>query len=76
MLLKVVSDYDVSVLSMKVMGFQRNFCIGWVEIYTVLWLDFLDFFNFAKLLNGFRCRHFLTYSFVKLLMRRRGCKWL
>ena len=40
----VVGDYDLSVLSMLVMGFQKRL-VGGGELYPVL---FLDFFNFAK----------------------------
>ena len=34
-LLKVVSYYDLSVLSMSVMGFQ-NKVVGWRELYPIL----------------------------------------
>ena len=30
-LLKVISYYDLSVLSMSVIGFQKNFGCGWVD---------------------------------------------
>ena len=38
-LLKVVSYYDLSVLSMSVMGFQKKFVWtlgGWCELYPIL----------------------------------------
>ena len=53
MLLNVVSHYDVSVLSMSVMGFQKNSldnireCVGRIQGF------FGDFFNFAKPLTPF-----------------------
>ena len=49
-LLKVVGYYDLSVLSMSVMGFQKKFgwrVGGWRELYP-FFLDFWNFFNFAK----------------------------
>ena len=43
-LLKVVSHYDLSVLSMSVMGFQKSLYIGvggWVEVYPdFIWVKF------------------------------------
>ena len=41
-LLKVVIYYDLSVLSMSVMGFQKKFGWGWVggELYPVLFWIF------------------------------------
>ena len=42
-LLKVVSYYDLSVLSMSVMGFQKKV---WMRLSFIL--DFLYFFKFAK----------------------------
>ena len=46
-LLKVVGYYDLSVLSMSVMGFQKKFGWGvggfWSELYPI----FLDFWNFV-----------------------------
>ena len=50
-LLKVVSYYDLSVLSMSVMGFQKKISDGgWVSGVSSIqvFLDFLNFFNFAK----------------------------
>ena len=49
-LLKAVSYYDLSVLSMSVKGFQKKVWIGgWVgELYPVI---FSTFFNFAKPLS-------------------------
>ena len=48
-LLKVVGYYDLSVLSMSVMGFQNKV---WMEcaLYPIF-LGFFEFFNFAKPLN-------------------------
>ena len=40
-LLKVVSYYDLSVLSMSVMGFQKKFgCVSSIQVY----FGFLEFF--------------------------------
>ena len=49
-LLKVVSYYDLSVLSMSVMGFQKKFdgVDGWVELYPFFFCIFEFVFNFAK----------------------------
>ena len=44
-LLKVVGYYDLSVLSMSVMGFHTQ--IDGSELYPIF-LGFLEFFNFAK----------------------------
>ena len=56
-LLKVVSYYDLSVLSMSVMGFQKKSLdgvCGWGELYpSLLWIVF-NFSNFAKPLNRHR----------------------
>ena len=53
-MLKVVGYYDLSVLSMSVMGFQkRSLDAGWVggaSSIQVLF-DFWNFFNFTKPLN-------------------------
>ena len=51
-LLKVVGHYDLSVLSMSVMGFQKKsldgwWVGGWGELYPIIF-GFLEFFNFAK----------------------------
>ena len=44
-LLKVVSYYDLSVLSMSVMGFQKQkIWMGWVGGVTSIQVDFLEFF--------------------------------
>ena len=45
-LLKVVSYYDFSVLSMSVMGFQKKF--GLVARSIQVYFGCLEFFNFAK----------------------------
>ena len=48
--LKVVGYYDLSVLSMSVMGFQKKLDGGvgeWGELYPHFF-GFLEFFNFAK----------------------------
>ena len=47
MLLKVVGYYDLSVLSMSVMGFQKKFVGGWGELYPIFF-GFWEFFNFTK----------------------------
>ena len=44
-LLEVVGYYDLSVLSMSVMGFQKKFVCsvgGWCELYPIFW-GFLEF---------------------------------
>ena len=46
-LLKVVGYYDLSGLSMAVMGFKKKFGRGWGELYPIC-LVFWNFFNFAK----------------------------
>ena len=45
-LLKVVGYYDLSVLSMSVMGFQKKFgwVGGWGELYPSFFGEFLEFF--------------------------------
>ena len=46
-LLKVVSYYDLSVLSVSVMGFQKKpvwMAGGWGELYPSFCVDFLNFF--------------------------------
>ena len=52
-LLKCVSCYELSVLSMLVMGFQFFLGWGWVGGVSSIQLHFalLDFFNFAKPLS-------------------------
>ena len=48
-LLKGVGHYDMSVLSMSVMGFQKNLIgDGWSELYPVLFRIFRISFNLAK----------------------------
>ena len=50
-LLKVVGYYDLSVLSMSVMGFQTKFVWrvgGWGEFNPIFSSDFWNCFNFAK----------------------------
>ena len=66
-LLKVVGYFDLSVLSMSVMGFHKKSLEGlggWGELYPIF------FFNFAKTLNLYRvvnseCRsfHVLTSTY-------------
>ena len=53
-LLKVVSHYDVSVVSMSVMGFQNILYRegGWVGRALSRFLDFGNLFNFADPLRG------------------------
>ena len=53
---KVVGYYDLSVLSMSVLGFQKKF--GWGvggcgELYPSFFLDFWKLFNFAKPFSDF-----------------------
>ena len=47
-MIKVVSYYDLSVLSMSVMGFQNKTKVwmggGWGEVYPSFFLGFLEFF--------------------------------
>ena len=54
-LLKVVGYYDLSFLSMSVMGFPKKSLdgewVGGVSSIQVFFLDFWNFFNFAKPLN-------------------------
>ena len=52
-LLKVVSRYDLSVLSMDVSdGFQKSWNRCWVGgVYLLFW-DFWNLFNFAKPANN------------------------
>ena len=50
-LIKVVSYYDLSVLSMSVMGFQKKVWMGGGCGLSKFFLDFLNFFNFTKPLN-------------------------
>ena len=50
-LLKVFGYYDLSVLSMSVIGFQKKVWMGvggWGELHPIFFLDFWNFFNFAK----------------------------
>ena len=50
-LLKVVSYYDLSVLSMSVMGLKKNGW-GWMGGVCSIHFYFLNFFNFAKPLTS------------------------
>ena len=46
-LLKVVGCYDLRVLSMSVMGFQKKFgwrVGGWSELYPIFVVGFFEFF--------------------------------
>ena len=48
-LLKVVNYYDLSVLSVSVMGFQKKKKFGWgVDGWVKFILDFWNLFKFAK----------------------------
>ena len=50
-LLKVVGYYDLSFLSMSVMCLKKKDWMGvggWGELYPRFFLDFRNFFNFAK----------------------------
>ena len=54
-LLKVVSYYDLSVLSMSMMGFKKKAWMGvgrWGELYPSLFWIFGIFVNFAKPLSN------------------------
>ena len=48
-LLKVVGYYDLSVLSMSVMGFQKKFGWGWVDGVSSIQLLLLDVWPFFLL---------------------------
>ena len=54
-LLKVVGYYDLSVLPMSVMGFQKKSLhrgwVGGVSSIQFFWLDFWNCFNFTKPLS-------------------------
>ena len=72
-LLKVVGYYDLSVLSMSVMGFQKKVWMGgWVggvRCIQVFFWDFGNLFNFAKPLNastGFCDVHIFTTFCIAL----------
>ena len=59
-LLKVVGYYDLSVLSMSMMGFKKKLDLGWVggwgELYPSFFCGFLvEFVNFAKPLSRCEC---------------------
>ena len=54
MLLKVISHYDLNVLSMSVTGFKK------MELYAVV---FFEFFNFARPLNFNEHKLFLSITF-------------
>ena len=59
-LLKVVGYYDLSVLSMSVMGFQKKVWMGvggWGELYPSFCCGFMEFFNFAKPLSSLHMVH-------------------
>ena len=64
-LLKVVGYYDLRVLSMSVMGFQKKFCwgvAGWGELYRSCFRIFGIFLTFAKPRITLTCSHyFLMY---------------
>ena len=53
-LLKVVGYYDLSVLSMSVMGLKKCLDVGWVGGVSSIQfvLDYWNFFNFANPLGG------------------------
>ena len=49
---KVVGYYDMSVLSMSLMGFQKKCGVGaWGKLYPCFFFGFLEFFNYAKPLS-------------------------
>ena len=47
-LLKVVNYYDMSVLSMSVMGYQKNLDRGWVGGVSSIQVYFMDSVNFSN----------------------------
>ena len=47
-LLKVVGYYDLSVLSVSVMGFQKKSLDGWGELHPSFVVEFLEFFLLCK----------------------------
>ena len=62
-LLKVVGYYDLSVLSMSVMGFQKKF--GWGELYPNFgFFYFWNLFNFARPLR--RLAKYMSMSNVNI----------
>ena len=69
-LLKVVSYYDLSVLSMPVMGFQKKKV--WQRVWWVEWaLSKLDFWNFLTLQSPFgRARTNYTIFAARTLMEK------
>ena len=72
--LRLVSYYDLSVLSMSVMGFQKNWMGLWGELYPVL---FWIVSNFAKPLRQLGCNiqsaFFIRYV-VTTLIRSKGSR--
>ena len=68
-LLKVVGYYDLSVLSMSVMGFQKKVWMegGWVGwALSKFCLDFWNLFNFAKPLSLLVCLQGVRTAFLHL----------
>ena len=63
-LLKVVGYYDLSVLSMSVMGFQKKFGWVWVGVSSlqVFFGFFENKFNFAKPLREATCRQIYMFD--------------
>ena len=62
-LFKVISHYDLNVLSMSVMGFQKSLSrvvSGWGEPYPVIW----GIFNFARPQTWGALNHLTDVSFL------------
>ena len=62
-LLKVVGYYDLSILSMSVMGFNKK-KFGCFELYPIFFWDFRNFFNLAKPLS----EHDPSLEFIRPLL--------
>ena len=70
-LLKVVSYYDLSVLSMSVMGFRKEKSldggwVGWVSSIQV-YFGFWEFFNFAKPLSKCEIKKCYLRDFIHVV---------
>ena len=75
-LLKVVGYYDLSVLSMSVMGFQKKKfgwrVGGWGELHPILLLTFL---NFAKPLKPLHCSDWKTRPTITVFDHHNMLAW-
>ena len=71
-LLRVVGYYDLSVLSMSVMGFKKKEVWmgvgGWGELYPSFFWDFCNCFNFAKPLSKIEQVRFSIKTVLTFLM--------